>query len=207
VIGHRDVPGRPALYATTKQFLDDLGLKALDELPPLEDPTTQNAAALLGQHAIEFPQDAVLVEAAAQEGASEHNSAERAAGEPAQGVEPASGVEPPPDVEPSAGLRVQGAHEGAGTSESSAEEPNVVSAAGGTIDAKGTGSDDGRGLHDDASNERDIEPEPQSHPPGDAMRSAGGQPMRLPGEPTADREEAADNADAYSENEPASRRA
>src|ERR1700756_2769260 len=35
VIGHRDVPGRPALYATTRQFLDDLGLKALDELPPL----------------------------------------------------------------------------------------------------------------------------------------------------------------------------
>ncbi|MEA3121152.1 MAG: segregation and condensation protein, partial [Paraburkholderia sp.] len=33
VIGHRDVPGRPALYATTKQFLDDLGLKSLDELP------------------------------------------------------------------------------------------------------------------------------------------------------------------------------
>src|SRR6266446_10667041 len=30
VIGHRDVPGRPALYATTKQFLDDLGLTALD---------------------------------------------------------------------------------------------------------------------------------------------------------------------------------
>lgn len=35
VIGHRDVPGRPALYATTKQFLDDLGLRSLDELPPL----------------------------------------------------------------------------------------------------------------------------------------------------------------------------
>ena len=41
VIGHRDVPGRPALYATTRQFLDDLGLKALDELPPLEDPSAQ----------------------------------------------------------------------------------------------------------------------------------------------------------------------
>jgi segregation and condensation protein B len=35
VIGHRDAPGRPALYATTKQFLDDLGLRSLDELPPL----------------------------------------------------------------------------------------------------------------------------------------------------------------------------
>ncbi|KAF1011014.1 MAG: SMC-Scp complex subunit ScpB [Burkholderia sp.] len=39
VIGQRDVPGRPSLYATTKQFLDDLGLKALDDLPALDEPT------------------------------------------------------------------------------------------------------------------------------------------------------------------------
>ncbi len=36
VVGHRDTPGRPALLATTKQFLDDLGLRSLAELPPLE---------------------------------------------------------------------------------------------------------------------------------------------------------------------------
>lgn len=35
-VGHRDVPGRPALFATTRQFLDDLGLTALDQLPPLQ---------------------------------------------------------------------------------------------------------------------------------------------------------------------------
>lgn len=35
-IGHRDVPGRPALFATTKHFLDDLGLTSLDQLPPLQ---------------------------------------------------------------------------------------------------------------------------------------------------------------------------
>jgi segregation and condensation protein B len=55
VIGHRDVPGRPALYATTRQFLDDLGLKSLDELPPLDDPSAQLGEQLLAQHAIEFP--------------------------------------------------------------------------------------------------------------------------------------------------------
>lgn len=55
VIGHRDVPGRPALYATTRQFLDDLGLKSLDELPPLDDPSSQLGEQLLAQHAIEFP--------------------------------------------------------------------------------------------------------------------------------------------------------
>src|SRR6266481_6960853 len=37
VIGHKEVPGRPALYATTKTFLDDLGLRSLQELPPLEE--------------------------------------------------------------------------------------------------------------------------------------------------------------------------
>jgi len=38
VIGHREAAGRPALYATTKQFLDDLGLASLDQLPLLESP-------------------------------------------------------------------------------------------------------------------------------------------------------------------------
>lgn len=36
VIGHRETVGRPALYATTKQFLDDLGVGSLNELPPME---------------------------------------------------------------------------------------------------------------------------------------------------------------------------
>jgi segregation and condensation protein B len=36
VIGHRDAPGRPGLYATTKQFLDDMGLSSLDQLPALD---------------------------------------------------------------------------------------------------------------------------------------------------------------------------
>jgi len=38
VIGHRETVGRPMLYATTKQFLDDLGVVSLDQLPPLESP-------------------------------------------------------------------------------------------------------------------------------------------------------------------------
>ncbi len=37
VVGYREVPGRPALYATTKDFLNDLGLRSLQELPPLEE--------------------------------------------------------------------------------------------------------------------------------------------------------------------------
>jgi segregation and condensation protein B len=36
-VGHREVPGRPILYATTVEFLNDLGLRSLEELPPLEE--------------------------------------------------------------------------------------------------------------------------------------------------------------------------
>ncbi len=73
VIGHRDVPGRPALYATTRQFLDDLGLRSLDELPPLDDPSNQLGEQLLAQHAIEFPESEVaqLIAEAASERSEE----------------------------------------------------------------------------------------------------------------------------------------
>ncbi len=37
VVGQREVPGRPSLYATTKHFLDDFNLRSLAELPPMED--------------------------------------------------------------------------------------------------------------------------------------------------------------------------
>ncbi|MCL2658795.1 MAG: SMC-Scp complex subunit ScpB [Betaproteobacteria bacterium] len=54
IVGHRDTPGRPGLYATTRRFLDELGLRSLTELPPLAeiekvmdlvDTTTQTAPA------------------------------------------------------------------------------------------------------------------------------------------------------------------
>jgi segregation and condensation protein B len=41
VIGHREAPGRPALFATTRQFLDDLGIESLDQLPVLDSPGQQ----------------------------------------------------------------------------------------------------------------------------------------------------------------------
>ena len=43
VIGHKETVGRPALYATTRQFLDDLGLASLDQLPMIETPAQQGA--------------------------------------------------------------------------------------------------------------------------------------------------------------------
>jgi len=46
-IGHRDAPGRPALYGTTRAFLDDLGLRSLEELPALEEGWSEAASAIL----------------------------------------------------------------------------------------------------------------------------------------------------------------
>ncbi len=46
VIGHKDVPGRPGLYATTRQFLGDLNLRSLAELPPLHEPAQEIVQAL-----------------------------------------------------------------------------------------------------------------------------------------------------------------
>jgi segregation and condensation protein B len=57
VIGHRDAPGRPALFATTKQFLDDLGLGSLDQLPLLDHPA--QAGDTLGELASAMEEPAV----------------------------------------------------------------------------------------------------------------------------------------------------
>ena len=50
-IGHRDAPGRPALYATTRHFLDDLGLRSLEELPALDANWSDTGAALIADSA------------------------------------------------------------------------------------------------------------------------------------------------------------
>lgn len=65
-VGHRDAPGRPALYATTRRFLDDLGLRSLTELPPL---TEIERVMDLGQSAIP---ETTSVQTRAEESDAEH---------------------------------------------------------------------------------------------------------------------------------------
>ena len=73
VVGHRETPGRPALYATTRTFLDDLGLRSLQELPPLEEiskslelaATDETPAPAATEHALGEPVDAPPVASAA----------------------------------------------------------------------------------------------------------------------------------------------
>ncbi len=63
-IGHRETPGRPALFATTRSFLDDLGLRSLEELPPLSGQGEAAAAEFelqLGAAVAEMPADVPAV--------------------------------------------------------------------------------------------------------------------------------------------------
>lgn len=67
VVGHRDVPGKPALYGTTRDFLDYFNLKSLDELPPLaelRDYELINAELDLELPGLEIPQDEQTADAA-----------------------------------------------------------------------------------------------------------------------------------------------
>jgi segregation and condensation protein B len=60
VIGHREAVGRPGLYATTRQFLDDLGLASLDQLPELQSPTREGVFEALAR--AEEPQPELAIE-------------------------------------------------------------------------------------------------------------------------------------------------
>ena len=73
VIGHREAPGRPALFGTTRQFLDDLGLAALDELPPLETQQAMEAMANLDLPSGEPASDSTAEEAQAMQEDSRDN--------------------------------------------------------------------------------------------------------------------------------------
>jgi segregation and condensation protein B len=110
VIGHREAVGRPALYATTRQFLDDLGLASLDKLPQLQGPAQQGvlealveAAEPQGELAIDAedrldsgevtePADALAAAAA-----NEAGQAPAAAAPPPDGLQPAAPSGPPSD--------------------------------------------------------------------------------------------------------------
>jgi segregation and condensation protein B len=63
-VGHRETPGRPALFATTRKFLDDLNLRSLEELPPLDElqSALEPAATLLPVDAAPPPQQDSLIE-------------------------------------------------------------------------------------------------------------------------------------------------
>jgi len=87
VVGHRDVPGRPAMYATTRQFLDYFNLKSLDQLPPLAE--IKELDNLSGELALEVPEQA-----------SEADAAPEGEGEASQSGKELEDAETPDDEQP-----------------------------------------------------------------------------------------------------------
>ena len=84
VVGHRETPGRPALFATTRKFLDDLNLRSLEELPALEElqSTLEPQASLAAIEADPAPQQDSLIadEPTPPEEATEQQEPEEHAG-------------------------------------------------------------------------------------------------------------------------------
>ena len=72
-IGHRETVGRPALFATTRQFLDDLGLESLDQLPAFDDPQAQIKA--LASLEMPLPGMDTGMDTGMEEAAAEHAQA------------------------------------------------------------------------------------------------------------------------------------
>jgi segregation and condensation protein B len=110
VIGHRETAGRPALFATTRQFLDDLGLASLDQLPALDSPggsgDIAGVAGLLGALGDGTPVQLDVLEQAQddepQDDESQDDEAQQAetlASEPTD-EPPAQGSDGSPDPDP-----------------------------------------------------------------------------------------------------------
>jgi segregation and condensation protein B len=79
IVGTRETPGRPAIFATTRKFLDDLNLRSLEELPPLED--LQSAlepagSGLVALEAASAPPDGVPAEESPEEESNEPQTPE-----------------------------------------------------------------------------------------------------------------------------------
>jgi len=161
-IGHRDVPGRPALFATTKQFLDDLGLKSLDQLPPLQDVSKEAA------------QGSMLPELQALEGemqASLDQSAMdfAAAGQPAEGLEQAEGM--------SSGMLEAASEEGEAAAETLAEDVAPASGNNNFIEAvqnagDESGSEPDTGTEEPVSTAAELAEASNAAPAHDEQESA-----------------------------------
>lgn len=99
-VGHRDVIGRPALFATTKQFLDDLGLSSLSQLPPLQQISKNDvsAEALLEMQAAGL-QESLPTDALQEAAAPPATAVVAAQAEPTADQDPEPAQQNPGDVD------------------------------------------------------------------------------------------------------------
>ena len=146
VIGHREVPGRPAIYATTKAFLDDLNLRSLEELPPLDDLGTlvEASPAAPAESAAEAI-EAAASEAEIADGGEANEDAEVAsaenATEAAAATNEASEVEAPAEESPAPALAAEAVDEE--VLEASADDAETVhDDEGGSVEISSDGAED-----------------------------------------------------------------
>ncbi|UYB50776.1 SMC-Scp complex subunit ScpB [Xanthomonas sp. AM6] len=169
VVGHRDVPGKPALFGTTKGFLDYFGLKRLDELPPLSE--LKDIGELEPQ--LQLDRDTLPVGDIAQAGAADAEADPDAAPAEASGDDDAAA-----DLAP-------------------ASDPDAAQADADT--AADTTAVDDTGATDDTAaapgdTESDTDADAVTADASSADTAPTGEPEAAPGERAADANEAEDNA-------------
>ena len=98
VVGHRDVPGKPAMFGSTRGFLDYFGLKRLDDLPPLAELAAMEPVALQLQLGTADQQQVLTDEGLVAEGQSEQDESEQAVGEAEAAVTENVAAEIDPDA-------------------------------------------------------------------------------------------------------------
>lgn len=135
VVGHRDVPGKPALYATTTQFLNDLNLRSLSELPALlelqDEPATEQLTLELetpaeGAEAAEPEASTEQTEGTETEGSEPEASAEQADTEITSNEEIANHETPDIQSEESEQTELETEEESSETADESAEIEQLV---------------------------------------------------------------------------------
>jgi len=178
VVGHRDVPGKPALFGTTKAFLDYFGLKRLDELPPLSE--LKDIGELEPQ--LQLDRDALPVGDMAQAGAAD--AAPDA--DPASSAAAADTADAPPAA---AGDQD---HDTA-TDPETAPDPDAAPADTDSA-ADPHAADASAAAHSDTDTERATDADAATATASAADTAPTGEPEAAPGERAADANEAEDNA-------------
>lgn len=138
VVGHRDVPGKPAMFGTTKEFLDYFGLRKLEDLPPLAEikdgfPETSPQTDFLDAEAAPDPDgggtsDGLAANDSAAEGSGADSSAADSSGTESSTTEGASSVNVP--EEGASGEGVEGEESEGAESEAEGAEPDATAAEG-----------------------------------------------------------------------------
>ncbi|UKE52443.1 SMC-Scp complex subunit ScpB [Xanthomonas translucens] len=175
VVGHRDVPGKPALFGTTKGFLDYFGLKRLDELPPLSE--LKDIGELEPQ--LQLDRATLQVGDMAQAGAADADAgaAKSAADADAADVPPAEASDEDNDT---------------ASDPETAPDPDAQAEADSAADSHA--ADDTAAAHRDTDTERDTDVDAATAAASSPDTAPTGEPEAAPGERAADANEAEDNA-------------